>query len=630
MTAEVISYRLRSAVRDLAKALGFSLDRVEAIAGVIDVGDSCADLPTRLAEAGLDPASDACTRLATLVGGLVGFPRHLGQHVGGMVMTRTDLSDLVPIQPAAMDGRTIVQWDKNDLDELGILKVDCLALGMLTAIHRAFDLVKAAGGPDLTLATVPAEDPAVYEMISRADTVGVFQIESRAQMSMLPRLRPRCFYDLVIEVAIVRPGPIQGGMVHPYLERRALRERGELPPSPYPALDAALGRTLGVPIFQEQVMQVCMIAAGFSPGEADGLRRAMAAWKRKGGLEKFHDKLINGMQQRGYTPQFAASIYAQIQGFAEYGFPESHAASFALLAYASAWLKCHQPAAFLAALLNSQPMGFYSPSQLVQDARRHGVEVRPVDVCYSGWEATLERVDDGPPAVRLGMNRVRGLSQDSGWRIEEARAVRLFSSVCDLALRASLTAADMQVLAAADALRNLAGHRREALWKASVAAPGKGLLKSAIPESDPIQLLASSDIDQMASDYRTLGLTLGRHPLSFLRKQLFTKRFMTAEILRNYQQGQFARACGIVTVRQRPATAKGTIFVTLEDETGNINVVIWPSLIKRQRKELLNASLLGVYGIWQTENNVTHLVAKRLLDLSSLLGELETTSRNFI
>jgi len=360
----------------------------------------------------------------------------------------------------------------------------------------------------------------------------------------------------------------------------------------------------------------------------------MAAWKRKCGLEKFHDKLIHGMRERGYTREFAEAIYAQIQGFAEYGFPESHAASFALLAYASAWLKCHQPAAFLAALLNSQPMGFYSPSQLVQDARRHGVEVRAVDVSCSDWEATLETdieaSGEQPVAVRLGMNLVRGLPQAAGWRIEEARAVRPFCDLRDLALRASLSEKDMQTLAAADALKNLAGHRREALWQASATAPGRGLLRGALPEPEPLHLPPPSDLDQTVSDYRTLGLTLGRHPLSFLRKQLFDRRFMTAEILKTYQQGQFARACGIVTVRQRPATAKGTIFVTLEDETGHVNVIVWPSLIEQQRHELLNASLLGVYGIWQTENNVNHLIAKRLLDVSPLLGRLSIGSKDFM
>ncbi|MFM8436361.1 MAG: error-prone DNA polymerase, partial [Planctomycetia bacterium] len=422
MTAEVISYRLRSAVRDVAKALGFSLDRVDRIAAALDVGDGVEDLPTRLAEAGLDPASDACTRLAALVGSLVGFPRHLGQHVGGMVMTRGDLCDLVPIQPATMDGRTIVQWDKNDLDELGILKVDCLALGMLSAIHRAFDLVAGAGGPRLTLATVPAEDPAVYEMISRADTVGVFQIESRAQMSMLPRLRPRCFYDLVIEVAIVRPGPIQGDMVHPYLRRRA----GEDPVTyPNDEIRAVLEKTLGVPLFQEQAMRLAVVAAGFTPGEADQLRRAMGAWRRPGLIEEFRRKLIDGMLARGLSQQFAEQVFGQIRGFGEYGFPESHAASFALLVYVSAWLKCHHPAAFTAALLGSQPMGFYAPAQLVRDAKAHGVRVLPVDVNASRWHATLEvrsKADrQMPPAIRLGLEQVYGLGEAAGRRIEAAR-----------------------------------------------------------------------------------------------------------------------------------------------------------------------------------------------------------------
>jgi error-prone DNA polymerase len=394
-------------------------------------------------------------------------------------------------------------------------------------------------------------------------------------------------------------------------------------------MESALSRTLGVPIFQEQVMQIAMLAAGFTPGEADQLQRAMAAWKRKGGLEKFHDKLINGMRERGYTHEFSEAIYGQIQGFAEYGFPESHAASFALLAYVSAWLKCHQPAAFLAALLNSQPMGFYSPSQLVQDARHHGVEILAVDVCFSDWEARLESRGNSQPAVRLGMNLVRSLPQDTGWRIEEARSVQAFSSLRDLASRASLSATELRALAAADALKNLAGHRREALWQASAAAPGKGLLKNAMPESESVDLSEPSEIEQTMSDYRTIGLTLGRHPLSFLRKQLFDNRFMAAHILQTYQHGQFARACGIVTVRQRPATAQGTMFITLEDETGTVNVIVWKSLIEQQRSEILTASLLGVYGIWQTENNVCHLIAKRLLDLSSLLGTLEVRSRDF-
>jgi error-prone DNA polymerase len=539
------------------------------------------------------------------------------------VIARDKLSRLVPIEKAAMQGRSVVQWDKDDLDALGLLKIDILALGMLSALRRGLEFISQQQGEPFELADIPAEDAATYDMISRADTVGVFQIESRAQMSMLPRLKPRTFYDLVIEVAIIRPGPIQGGMIHPYLRRRQGREA-----ITYPSEDvkAALSRTLGVPIFQEQVMQLAMLAAGFSAGEADQLRRAMAAWKRKGALEKFHDKLINGMLARGYQPEFAEALFSQIEGFAEYGFPESHAASFALLAYASAWMKCHHPAAFLAALLNSQPMGFYSASQLVQDARRHGVEIRPVDVMHSDWEATLEPGDSQAPAVRLGLNRVHGLTQMAGWRIEEARAVKDFN---DLALRTGLSATDLQALAAANALQSIAGHRREALWHAVAATPGKGLLKTASTAIETIQLPAPSEAQQIIADYRSIGLTLGRHPLALLRTHLLKRRLLPANTLATFKHGQIARACGIVTVRQRPATAKGTVFVTLEDETGTVNVIVWPALIEQQRRELLQSSLLAVYGIWQTDNSVNHLIAKRLVDLSDLLGRLQTSSRNF-
>ena len=377
-------------------------------------------------------------------------------------------------------------------------------------------------------------------------------------------------------------------------------------------------------------MQIAMLAAGFSAGEADQLRRAMAAWKRKGGLEKFHDRLIQGMLTRGYTAEFAASIYSQIQGFAEYGFPESHAASFALLAYASAWLKCHHPAAFLAALLNSQPMGFYTPSQLVQDARRHGVDVRAVDIVSSHWEATLEINSKAQPAVRLGLNLVRGLSQEAGWRIDEARAIRPFHDLSDLALRANLSSTDIQALATANALRSLAGHRHEALWHAATATPYKGLLKAAPPATDTITLPEPTELQDVINDYRTLSLSLGQHPVSFLRQRLLGQRFLPASTLDTFAQGQFARACGIVTLRQRPATAKGTVFVTLEDETGFVNVIIWPSLVRQQRKELLQARLLGVYGIWQKEKNVQHLIAKRLVDLSDLLLKFKKNSRDFL
>jgi error-prone DNA polymerase len=626
LTGVVISYRGRSALRDAGKALGVDLSIVDRLTKSYRRWDSETGLEDIFTECGMDSASAIAQSWQKIAANLIGFPRHLSQHPGGFVIARDKLSRLVPIEKASMAGRSVVQWDKDDLDALGLLKIDILALGMLSTLRRSFELISAQLGEPFELQDIPAEDAATYEMISKADTVGVFQIESRAQMSMLPRLQPRTFYDLVIEVAIIRPGPIQGGMIHPYLRRRQGLEAITYPSAD---METALSRTLGVPIFQEQVMQIAMLAAGFSAGEADQLRRAMAAWKRKGGLEKFHDRLIQGMLARGYTAEFAESIYSQIQGFAEYGFPESHAASFALLAYASAWLKCHHPAAFLAALLNSQPMGFYTPSQLVQDAQRHDVKVRAVDIVTSNWEATLEIGQAVQPAVRLGLNLVRGLSQEAGWRIEEARAIKQFHDLPDLALRAHLSSTDMQALAAANALRSLAGHRHEALWHASVASPGKALLKAAPPVIDSITLAEPTDKQEVINDYRTLSLTLGQHPLAFLRQHLSTQRFLPASTLSTFAQGQFARACGIVTLRQQPGTAKGTVFVTLEDETGVVNVIVWPNLVRQQRRELLNAGLLGVYGIWQKENNVHHLIAKRLVDLSDLLVEFKKSSKDF-
>ncbi len=626
LTGVVITYRPKSALREAGKALGVDTQIIDRLAKSHRWWDSKEAFHERFSECGMDPASPVALHWIQIASELIGFPRHLSQHPGGFVIARDKLSRLVPIEKATMAGRSVVQWDKDDLDALGLLKIDILALGMLSALRRALELIAQQRDEPFELADIPAEDAATYEMISRADTVGVFQIESRAQMSMLPRLRPRTFYDLVIEVAIIRPGPIQGGMIHPYLRRRQ-----GLEPVSYPsaAMETALSRTLGVPIFQEQVMQLAMLAAGFSAGEADQLRRAMAAWKRKGGLEKFHDKLIDGMLERGYQREFAEALFSQIEGFAEYGFPESHAASFALLAYASAWMKRHHPAAFLAALLNSQPMGFYSPSQLVQDAQRHGVEVRMVDVGISDWEAALESDANGGCAVRLGLNQVHGLAQEAGWRIEEARAVRLFTDLNDLAERAALSSSDIRSLATANALQSLAGHRREASWHAAAVVPGKGLLKHATIAADVISLPPPTEAQDIVADYQSLGLTLGRHPLSLLRKHLLSRRLLPAAELSDFQQGQFARACGIVTVRQRPATAKGTVFVTLEDETGVVNVIVWPALVERQRRELLQSSLLAVFGIWQTEHGVSHLVARRLLDLTPLLGQLHTISRDF-
>ncbi len=621
LAATVITYRVKSAVRDVGKALGLDAGALERLAGALAWWDPRSALPGRAHAAGLDPQSPAVRRLLALVGTLVGFPRHLSQHTGGFVIARDRLSRLVPIENAAMPARSVIQWDKDDLDALGLLKVDILALGMLTAIRRTLDLVAAQRGRPFTIADVPPEDPATYAMIRRADTMGVFQIESRAQMSMLPRLKPACFFDLVIEVAIVRPGPIQGGMVHPYLRRR----NGEEPVAyPSAAVRSVLERTLGVPIFQEQVMQLAVVAAGFTPGEADGLRRAMAAWRRKGGLEPFERRLKDGMRERGYAAAFADQIYRQILGFGEYGFPESHAASFALLVYVSAWIKCHEPAAFLAALLNSQPMGFYAPSQLVQDARRHGVEVRAVDVTRSDWECTLEG-----PAVRLGMLMVKGLSQAGAERLVAARAAAPFASVADLAHRAHLDARDLGRLAAAGALNALADHRRRAYWDVAGVETRPHLLRAAPVRETAPALAAPTEGEDLVADYASLGLTLGRHPLALLRERLRRDGLATAAEVRAAAHGRALSACGIVTGRQRPDTASGVVFVTLEDETGYVNVVVWSALVERQRRELLAARLLAVHGTIERQGEVVHLVARRLADRSALLGALDARSRDF-
>ncbi|MEO6917591.1 MAG: error-prone DNA polymerase [Collimonas sp.] len=627
LTAVVISYRPRSVLRDVGKALGVDPGLVDQVAKSQRWWDDKQQLQQNFSELGIDPGTPIAEHWAGLSHTLMGFPRHLSQHPGGFVISRGKLSRLVPIENAAMANRSVVQWDKDDLDALRILKVDVLALGMLSMLQRALALVAFQRGETFEMQDIPREDPLTYDMICKADTIGVFQIESRAQMSMLPRLKPRKFYDLVIQVAIVRPGPIQGGMVHPFLKNRKLDKEDIVYPKD--ALKPALERTLGIPIFQEQVMQIAVIAAGFTQGEADELRRSMAAWKRKGGLEKFERKLIDGMVAKGYEESFARAIYSQIQGFGEYGFPESHAASFALLAYASSWLKCHEPEAFLAALLNSQPMGFYTPSQLVQDARRHGVDVLPVDINVSNWEAVLEPTSAARPAVRLGLNLVRGLSFDNAEAIEAARAVRPFSDLKDMALRSGLRRDQLQALAAAGTLTPLSGNRRQALWQALVSAPEKGLLKQAQVNEEELLLAAPGEAENIVNDYHTLGLTLGRHPLALLREKLGTKRFLPADVLNTFANGQLARGCGIVTVRQRPGTAKGVVFVTLEDETGTVNVVVWPDLADQQRKELRAATLMGVYGVWQTQDGVSHLVAKRLLDLSPLLGKLDTSSRDF-
>ena len=519
-----------------------------------------------------------------------------------------------------MAERSIIQWDKDDIDALGLLKVDVLALGMLSAIRRALDWVSRKRGVPMRMQDIPAEDAEVYAMLCRADSIGVFQVESRAQMAMLPRLRPRRFYDLVIEVAIVRPGPIQGDMVHPYLRRRQ-----GLEPVKYPseAVRGVLERTLGVPIFQEQAMQLAIVAAGFTPGEADQLRRAMAAWKRKGGLGPFREKLLAGMAARGYPPEFAENLYRQIEGFGEYGFPESHAASFALLVYVSAWLKRHEPAAFLVGMLNAQPMGFYSASQLIQDARRHDVEVLPVDVTASDWGSTLEQ-----DAVRLGLHLVKGLGQGAGERVAAARRQTVCRDVADLAARAALDRGELEALAAAGALRHLAGHRFGAAWAAAAVAIRHDLLDQAPVVETEAPLPAPREGQDLVADYASLGFTLGRHPLLLLRDRL-DPRYATARELRRMEHQTPARCVGLVTCRQRPGTANGVIFLTIEDETGLANVIVHPHLAERQRHALLNARLLGVLGVLQRQGEVVHLLAKRLVDHSRLLGGLAVHSRDF-
>ncbi|WP_374673695.1 error-prone DNA polymerase [Ideonella sp.] len=656
MTGVIISYRRKSALRDVGRALGFDLDRIEAVTKQQAWWDGGARFdPERLREHGFDPASPLVQQWAMLASQLRGFPRHLSQHPGGFVIAADDVTTLVPVENAAMEGRTVIQWDKDDLDALGLIKVDVLALGMLSAIRRGLAWVGwKRGEPPYPIQrlTEQQDDPAVFAMLSAADAVGVFQVESRAQLSMLPRLKPRRFYDLVVEVAIVRPGPIQGGMVHPYLRRRNGEE-----PVVYPSADMeqALGRTLGVPIFQEQVMQLAMLAADFTPGEADQLRRAMAAWKRKGGLGPFHDKLVTRMVAKGYEREFAEAIFRQIEGFGEYGFPESHAASFALLVYVSAWLKRHHPDAFLAGLLNSQPMGFYAPAQLVRDARAHGVCVRPVDVMASDWESVLEPAGaapvvtpaeavaaHSPPAhtlhpVRLGLSRLTGFREDAALRVMAARAEAPFTSVEDLARRAELDAHALRLLADGGALAALAGHRRQAAWAVAGVDTRSIPERSGAPvlratrtdEPEEPQLAAPSLGAELLADYRRTGLSLTAHPLALLRPQLARFKVLTAAELAHCRDGQLARASGLVTHRQRPDTAKGVIFVTLEDETGAVNVVVWASVAEAQRTPLLAARLLTVYGVWQRQGAVTHLVAKKLVDHSALLRELDRTAPEF-
>jgi len=630
LAATVICYRAKSTISDVAKALGLPLDQVEQLSkSCSHWDDDETEIAPRLREYGFDPDSDIMRRVLAVTRELLDAPQHLSQHVGGFVISEDSLHHLVPVENAAMENRTIIQWDKDDLETLGLLKVDCLALGMLTCVSKCLAMLKAHRNLDLTLASIPAEDLATYAMIQKADTIGVFQIESRAQIAMLPRIKPKCFYDLVIEVAIVRPGPIQGEMVHPYLRRR-----NGLEPVVYPseALKAVFERTLGVPLFQEQVMQLAIVAAGFSAGEADELRRSMAAWKRRGGLEYFRGRILSGMSERGYSTEFAEQVFQQIKGFGSYGFPESHAASFALITYASCWLKCHEPAAFTCALLNSLPMGFYSENQLVQDARRHGIEVRPIDVRFSAWDSTLEAWPNHPerqPAIRLGYRLIKGLQAAASARIVLARVNKPFADAEDLCARSGLNSRDRVLLADAGALKGLVGHRHRARWAIQGVEKQLPLFGDIAVRDIEVSLPVPSFGEDTVADYSSIGLTLGKHPLSLLRSRLKSQRCQRSRDLQNVQHGQSVRMAGLVTLRQRPETASGVTFLTLEDEDGMVNVVVWAQLGERQRRVLLESELMMVEGRWESVEGVQHLIAGRLTDMSPMLGELDVRSRDF-
>jgi error-prone DNA polymerase len=626
LTAVAIQYRGRSAIRDVAKALGLSPDQVNTLAGTMNHWEGLPD-EAHLREAGFDPSQVLLRRVITLTLELMQLPRYLSQHPGGFVISEHPLHTLVPVENAAMEGRTVIQWDKDDLDSLGLMKVDILALGMLTAVRKTLDLLRDTGRRDLSLATIPAEDPDTYAMIGKADTVGTFQIESRAQMAMLPRTQPRNFYELVIEVAIVRPGPIQGDMVHPYLRRK----RGEEPIDYPPQLKHIFERTLGVPLFQEQVMQLAIDAAGFAPGEADQLRRSMAAWKRRGGLEPHRDRLKAGMLARGYSEQYAEHLFEQIKGFGHYGFPESHAASFALITYASCWLKCHEPAAFAVGLINSQPMGFYSPDQILQDSRRHGIRVLPVDVRYSDWDCTLEFSHSAaPPGIRLGLRMINGFRETVACDLVQARLQAAFVEVGDLARRTGLDRRHQALLADAGALKGLAGHRHRARWALSGVEHSLPLFDAIAdtPEARlPIPMPTAGE--DLVADYALLGTTLGKHPLSMIRAQLRARRCRRSSDLAKIQHGRNVRFAGLVTLRQRPETAGGVTFLTLEDEDGLVNALAWQHVAERQRRVLLGARLLAIDARLERVDGVQHLIIEHMADYSPLLAGLSTRSRDF-
>lgn len=629
LAATVITYRARSAIRDVGKALGFDANFTDQLSKSLAWWHKREELEQRLQDAGMHANKTVIAKLfVQLVSEIQGFPRHLSQHVGGFIISNGPLSRLVPIENASMPERTVIQWDKEDIEALCLLKVDVLALGMLSAIRKSLDLINEYNNTDLNISAIPDEDSETYNMLCRGDSIGVFQVESRAQISMLPRLKPRTFYDLVIQVAIVRPGPIQGDMVHPYLRRR---DGSEAVSYENPAIRSVLSRTLGVPIFQEQVIKLAMVAAGFSGGEADQLRRAMASWGKNGNLLQFREKLLNGMKQRGYDQGFAERVFNQMKGFGSYGFPESHAASFALLVYVSAWLKCHHGAAFYAALINSQPMGFYSPSQLIQDARRHNIDVRPVDIQHSQWDCSLEQGKSGP-AIRLGLRLVRGLHSDSANRIVTARAKKPFSDLQDIIQRARLNQQDRSALIQANATFALSGNRHQSHWQ-NLAVNTRTLdLDETQTESeldDEVMLPPPGEVQNIQADYRHTGLTLRRHPMAILRSQPPFKYCKRCVDLQRLNHGRYVQIAGIVTGRQRPGTASGVIFLTLEDETGNSNIIVWQSIQQRSRQALLKSKLLLVKGVMEKKHTVIHIVAGQLIDCSDHLTDFLLPSRDF-
>ena len=631
LAATVITYRSRSAVRDVGKAMGFDASFIDELANSLSWWNRERELANRFQQQGLTRSGQLAEHFMTRVQEILGFPRHLSQHVGGFVISRGPISNLVPVENASMPDRTVIQWDKEDIEALGLLKVDILALGMLSAIRKTLEIVNR-DHPDIRcIQDIPREDAATYRMLQRADTLGVFQIESRAQMSMLPRLKPVCFYDLVIEIAIVRPGPIQGDMVHPYLRRKAGLEAVSYPNKD---IESVLSRTLGVPIFQEQVIRLAMVAAGFSGGEADALRRAISNWGKNSKLLTFECKLKQGMINKGYTPEFAERLFNQIKGFGGYGFPESHSASFALLAYVSSWLKCHHPAAFYVGLLNSQPMGFYSPSQLIQDARRHDILILPVDVNHSSWDhQLLSATNQQQPPIRLGLRLIKGLSETAGKRINAAQHERAFSDVADLRQRASLDRSHLEALAAADALTSISGHRYQSHWQTMALEDHRPLLSDdpglRHHHDDGVVLPAPGLAEEVIADYQSTGLTLRAHPLALLRQQRPFDQCRRQTELETLGNHRFVRVAGLVTCRQRPGTASGVVFLTLEDETGNINVIVWPAIQERYRQSLMTAQLLLVKGTVESREGVVHVIAGTLEDCSEHLAALTVQSRDF-